>query len=108
MKFKETGSSGLQAGSAPERSLQLFVSGPFAYPLLVRGPEELGDGVWLPRSFMVLHTSSDFYFGTHKGQSQSLLQEWGDARQEQLGSPAPWVPLTGRHEPRTHQAQRLT
>lgn len=34
--------------------------------------EELGDSVWLPRSFTVLHASSGFYFGTHKGQSQPL------------------------------------
>lgn len=45
---------------------------PFVYPLLGRGLEELGDSVWLPRSFMVPRTSCDFYFGTHKGQSQSL------------------------------------
>lgn len=35
-------------------------------------PKELGDSVCLPRSFMVLHATSGFYFGTHKGQSQSL------------------------------------
>lgn len=35
-------------------------------------PEDLGDSAWLPRSFTVLHASSGFYFGTHKGQSQSL------------------------------------
>lgn len=67
-----TGPLGLWAGSVPERSLRLLLSDPFLYPLLVEGPEELGDSVGLPRSFMVLHASSDFYFGTHKGQSQSL------------------------------------
>lgn len=28
--------------------------------------------MWLPGSFMEFHASSGFYFGTQKGQSQSL------------------------------------
>ena len=44
----------------------------FVFPLLGRGLEEPGDGVCLPRSFLEPHTSCDFYFRTHRGQSQSL------------------------------------
>lgn len=31
--------------------------------------------MWLPGSFMVFCASSNFYFGTHKGQSQPLPAE---------------------------------
>lgn len=46
--------------------------------------------------FMLALTSIS---GPTKVKVSPCLQEWQGACQEQLGSPASWVPLTGRHEP---------
>lgn len=69
------GISGWQCPGQISVAIPLSSGGPLAYPLPAPGPEESGDGMWLPGSFMVFCASSNFYFGTHKGQSQPLPAE---------------------------------
>lgn len=82
---------GVSSGQCPAEisvAIPLPPGSPFVYPLLGRGLEELGDSVWLPRSFMVPNTSCDFYFGTHKGQSQPLPAGMTRRMQEAAGFPS--------------------
>ena len=82
---------GVSSGQCPAEisvAIPLPPGSPFVYPPLGRGLEELGDSVWLPRSFMVPNTSCDFYFGIHKGQSQSLPAGMTRRMQEAAGFPS--------------------